>query len=46
MSEVKDSYALHSVDAIIESISVNKFQVELSDDHKERTAFTVGQFFS
>jgi len=50
---VKDSYALPRVEEILESLSGNKFftvldmksgyhQVEVSEDHKERTAFTVG----
>lgn len=50
---VKDSYALPRIEEILESLSGNKYftvldmksgyhQVEVAEEHKERTAFTVG----
>ena len=53
MRTKKDSYALPRVEDILDSLSGNKFftildmksgyhQIEVQEDHKERTAFTVG----
>ena len=50
---VKDNYALPRIEEILESLSGNKYfsvldmksgyhQVEIAEEHKERTAFTVG----
>ena len=50
---VKDNYALPRIDEILDSLSGNKFftvldmksgyhQIEIEENHKERTAFTVG----
>lgn len=50
---IKDNYALPRIDDILENLAGNKFfsvldmkagyyQVEIAEEHKERTAFTVG----